>query len=115
MVAEDRAGHVGHERDVLGSVGRRSEYGPGVPGVALLLEPGVEVVAYHGEVEPRPLGLDEVPDQVLRWALFAHHRVAYLGQICSSCRVTDPPSIPAGAGRDAQEEPRRALVARSVL
>src|SRR5215210_2997403 len=99
MVADDRAGHVGHERDALGSVSRRPEYGPGVPGVALLLEPGVEVVAYHGEVEPRPLGLDEVLNQVLRRALLAHHRVAYLGQIRSSRSVVNPFLIPAGVGR----------------
>jgi hypothetical protein len=45
--------------------------------MALGLEPGVEVVGDHGEVEPRPLREDDVPHQILGGALLAHHRVAY--------------------------------------
>ena len=47
------------------------------------------MVADHRDVEARLLGVDQVIDEVLGRALLAHHRVAYLDQLCTSLRSTD--------------------------
>src|SRR5215218_3670772 len=43
--------------------------------------------ADHREVKARPLGVDQVIDEVLGRALLAHHRVAYLCQLRTSLGI----------------------------
>ena len=65
VVADRRAGDAGRELDALGARGDRAEHRPGEGGVAVVVEPGVEVVADLDEVEPGLLGGDGLADQLL--------------------------------------------------
>ena len=62
MVAPDRAGHVGHERDGRRGLGRRAEHRPGVGGVSLLVQPGEVVVGDHRVVKSGLLGQGQISD-----------------------------------------------------
>ena len=76
VVAQDRAGHVGHQRDTLRRLRGGAEDGPRVARVPLGLEPGLVVVADHGEVEAHRLGALQVAHELVRPGLLGHHRVA---------------------------------------
>jgi hypothetical protein len=58
VVSDERAGHPGGEHDPVGARGDRGEDRPGEPGVAVVVQPGVEVIADLDEVEPDMLRAD---------------------------------------------------------
>ena len=86
VIAADRAGDVGHQRNVVGRLGGRAEHAPRVRGMALRVEPREVVVADDREVEARFLGEGDVSHQLLRARLLAHHRVADLDHGASPWR-----------------------------
>ena len=94
VVAQGRAGHVGHQLDPLGRLGDRAEHRPGVRRVPLRREPREVVVARHLEVEPDLLGCDGVPDQLLRAALLGHQGVAEIASCFEPRRGRGCPAHP---------------------
>src|SRR4051794_4902811 len=100
VVAEGRAGDVGHQRDPRRRPRGGAEHRPRIGRVALLVEPWEVVVGDDGEVEAGGLGGDHVVDQLARAGLLAHHRVAPLGHGSSSALrvvVLVPLRVPAAA------------------
>ena len=78
MVAHGRAGHRRHQADAPRRIGERAQHRPGERGVALLLEPGREVIGQRGNVEAGLLGALRVAHQRGRPVLFRHELVAEL-------------------------------------
>ena len=104
VVAQGRAGHVGHQLDPLGGLGDGAEHRPRVRRVTLLGEPRRVVVARDLEVEADPLGLPGVAHQLLRAALLGHEGVAEARHARSSVRV----------GRSVRQWWRRASMSSSL-
>ena len=116
VVADRRAGDVGHQADPLGHRGRGAEHRPGVGRVALLDQPGLEVVADLGEVEARRLGALDVADERIGRGLLAHHRVAKFGHGAAGTRerqIEDPLDAVLAQRGDRARRPRRRPTSRS--
>ena len=75
MVANDRAGHHRHQLHARGPGGDGTEHAPGERTLALLLEPGMEMIGDHGEIEAGLLRQFRIADQVFWPGLLAHQRV----------------------------------------
>ncbi len=66
VVAQRRAGDAGGQADPFGARGDRAEHAPGERGMALVVEPGMEMVTDLDEVEAGLLGRHGLPDEVVR-------------------------------------------------
>ena len=76
MVAHDRAGHCRHQPDMAGRLGGGAEHGPGERRMALLVEPGEEMVGNRREIEPGLFGAHRIAHQRGRPVFLGHQLVA---------------------------------------
>ena len=75
VVPDRRAGHVGHQLEALGRLRDGAEHAPRVRRVPLRVEPREVVVGRHREVEPEPVGVLRVPDELTGAGLLGHEGV----------------------------------------